>query len=68
MRWHKEGIRDSEDADVMSHPVDLEACHALDRFNPEFARDPGVFILVHRWMVSNLTAPMVLCTLVGQFS
>jgi hypothetical protein len=25
MRWHKEGIHDSEDADIMSHPVDAEA-------------------------------------------
>jgi hypothetical protein len=40
MRWHKEGIRDREDADIMSHPVDLEALHALDHFNIEFARDP----------------------------
>jgi hypothetical protein len=40
MRWHKEGIRDSEDADIMSHPADAEAWHALDRFDPEFVRDP----------------------------
>jgi hypothetical protein len=40
MRWHKEGIRDSEDADIISHPVDAEAWHTLDRFDPEFARDP----------------------------
>jgi hypothetical protein len=45
MRWHKEGIRDSEDADIMSHPADAEAWHALDRFNPEFARDPRSFHL-----------------------
>jgi hypothetical protein len=25
MRWHKEGIRDSEDTDIMSHPADAEA-------------------------------------------
>jgi hypothetical protein len=25
MRWHKEGIRGSEDPDIMSHPVDAEA-------------------------------------------
>jgi hypothetical protein len=24
----------------MSHPTDVEACHTLDRFDPEFARDP----------------------------
>jgi hypothetical protein len=40
MRWHKEGIRDSEDADIMSHPVDAEAWHALDHFDLEFPRDP----------------------------
>jgi hypothetical protein len=27
----------------------------------------GMFILVYRWMVSNLTAPIVLRTLAGQF-
>jgi hypothetical protein len=40
MRWHNEGIRDSEDVDIMSHPADAEAWHALDHFDPEFARDP----------------------------
>jgi hypothetical protein len=40
MRWHKEGIRDSEDANIILHPVDAEAWHALDHFDPEFARDP----------------------------
>jgi hypothetical protein len=40
MRWHKEGIRDSEDPDIMSHPADAEAWHALNRFDLEFARDP----------------------------
>jgi hypothetical protein len=39
MRWHKEGIRDSEDPDIMSHPTDAEAWHDLDRFDPEFVRD-----------------------------
>jgi hypothetical protein len=29
MRWHKEGICDSEDVDIMSHPADAEAWHAL---------------------------------------
>jgi hypothetical protein len=24
-RWHKEGVRDSEDTDIMSHPTDAEA-------------------------------------------
>jgi hypothetical protein len=40
MRWHKEGIRDSEDTDIMLHPADTEAWHALDHFDLEFARDP----------------------------
>jgi hypothetical protein len=40
MRWNKEGIRDSEDIDIMSHPIDAEAWQALDRFDLEFARDP----------------------------
>jgi hypothetical protein len=39
IRWHKEGTRDSKDADIMSHLADAEAWHALDRFDPEFARD-----------------------------
>jgi hypothetical protein len=39
MRWHKEGKRDSEDLDIMSHPADTEAWEALDRFDLEFARD-----------------------------
>jgi hypothetical protein len=39
MRWQKEGIRDSEVADIMSHPTDAEVWHALDCFDPEFARD-----------------------------
>jgi hypothetical protein len=41
IRWHKEGKRDSEDFNIMSHPVDGEAWQALDRFDPEFARDPS---------------------------
>jgi hypothetical protein len=40
MLWHKEGIRDSEDVDIMSHPADAKAWHALDHFDPEFTRDP----------------------------
>jgi hypothetical protein len=67
-RWHKEGIRDSEDVNIISHPADAEAWHALDHFDPEFTRVPRVSVLVYRWMVSNLTALMVLCTLASQFS
>jgi hypothetical protein len=40
MRWQKEGIRDSEDADIMLHHEDAEAWQALDCFDPEFVRDP----------------------------
>jgi hypothetical protein len=40
MRWHKEGIRDSEDPDLILHPADAEAWPALDYFDPEFAWDP----------------------------
>jgi hypothetical protein len=40
MRWYKEGKRDSEDPDIMSHSADIEAWEALDRFNPSFAWDP----------------------------
>jgi hypothetical protein len=40
MRWHKEEIHDSKDPDIMSDPADAEAWHALDHFDPEFARDP----------------------------
>jgi hypothetical protein len=40
MRRHKEGIRDSEEADIMLHLADAEAWHTLDHFDPEFARDP----------------------------
>jgi hypothetical protein len=39
MTWHKLGIRDSEDADIMSHLVDAEAWHTMDRFDLEFARE-----------------------------
>jgi hypothetical protein len=67
MSWHKEGICDSKDTDIMLHPMDAEAWQALDRFDSEFAWDPRVSILVYRWMVSNLTAPIVLHTLAGQF-
>jgi hypothetical protein len=39
-RWHKEGIHDSEDADIMSHPTDVEAWHTLGCFDSEIAWDP----------------------------
>jgi hypothetical protein len=40
MRWHKQGICDSEDVNIMSHPDDDEAWHALDHFDLEFAGNP----------------------------
>jgi hypothetical protein len=40
MRWHKQGRHDREDPNIVSHPMDAEAWHALDSFDPEFARDP----------------------------
>jgi len=40
MRWHKEGKHESENPDIMTHPVDANAWKALDHFDPEFARDP----------------------------
>jgi hypothetical protein len=40
MRLHKEGKRDSKDPNIMPHSTDTEAWEALDRFNPEFTRDP----------------------------
>jgi hypothetical protein len=40
VRWHKEGKRDSEDSDIMSHPADGEVWQVLDSFDPELVRDP----------------------------
>jgi hypothetical protein len=68
MRWHNEGKYDSEDADIMSHPADGKTWHALDYFDPKFAMDLGVSVLVYRWMVSILIASIVLHTLADQFS
>jgi hypothetical protein len=45
MRWHKEGKRETEDPDIMSHPADSEAWQTLDRFDLEFARDPMSVLL-----------------------
>jgi hypothetical protein len=68
MRWHKEGIHDSKDVSIMSHPVDVEAWHSLDHFDPEFAMD-------HRSVRLGLStngfqpySSVVLRTLTGQFS
>jgi hypothetical protein len=65
MRWHKEGKRDSEDSNIMSHPADVEAWQTFDYFDLEFARDPRSVRLFCRWMVLNLTAPIVAPTLAG---
>jgi hypothetical protein len=40
--WYKEGIHDSEVIDIILHPADAEAWHALDHFDPEFAKDPRI--------------------------
>jgi hypothetical protein len=47
MRWHKEGKRDSEDSNIMSHPMDGEACQALDHFDPKFEGTQGAFVSVY---------------------
>jgi hypothetical protein len=39
MWWHKEGKHDSKDLNIMSHPANSEAWEALDRFDPELARN-----------------------------
>jgi hypothetical protein len=40
MRWHKKGIHDSEDADIISHLAIAKAWQALDYFDPEFEWGP----------------------------
>jgi hypothetical protein len=40
MRWPEEGICDSKDHNIMSHPMAAEDWHTLDHFDPDFARDP----------------------------
>jgi hypothetical protein len=57
MRWHKEWICDSEDADIMSHPANADAWHALD--HSDIMSHPAN-AEVYRLMVSNLIAPIVL--------
>jgi hypothetical protein len=65
MRWQKEGIRDSKDANIMLHPMDARL-HTLWTVSIQNLQAiAGVSILVYRRMVSNLTALIVLCTLVG---
>jgi hypothetical protein len=68
MRWDKEDKCVSEDTDIMSHHTDGEAWKALDHFDTEFARDPKSVRLGLLTNGFNLTAPIVLRTLAGQFS
>jgi hypothetical protein len=68
MRWHKEWICDREDVDIMSHPVDVEACTLWTILIQNLQGTRGVSILVYRWMVYNITASIILRTLAGQFS
>jgi hypothetical protein len=68
MRWHHKGKRESEDPDIMSHPADSEAWQTLDRFDPEFARDPRSVRLGFSTDGFNLTAPIVIRTLASQSS
>jgi hypothetical protein len=65
MRWHKEGKRDREDSDIMLHPTDGKAWQALDILIQNLHGTPGVFALVCRRMVSNLTASIVVRTPAG---
>ena len=68
MRWHKEGDRQGQDPDVMVHPSDGEAWQALDRFDPEFARDPRSVRLGLSTDGLLLITPIIpLLTHVGQF-
>jgi hypothetical protein len=65
MKWHKEGKRESEDPDIMSHPTNSEVWHALAVLILNLHGAQGVFVLVCRWMVSNVTAPIAIRTLGG---
>jgi hypothetical protein len=67
MRWHKEGLRDSKDPDIMLHLADTKACHALDHFDPEFARDPRSVYLGLSMDGFQPYSSVVLRTLAGQF-
>jgi hypothetical protein len=67
MRWHKEGIRDSEDA-VLSRILWMLNLGTLwTVLIQNLQGTAGVSVLVYQLMVSNLTALIVLRTLVGQF-
>jgi hypothetical protein len=67
MRWHKEGIHDSEDPDIMRTLLMLRLCMLWTILIQNLQGTPGVSVSVYQWMVSNLTALIVLCTLAGQF-
>ncbi|WVZ91779.1 hypothetical protein U9M48_037905 [Paspalum notatum var. saurae] len=64
MRWAKEAPREGDD-DIMSHPRDSEAWHALDRFDPILQMTLGVFVLGWRRTVSLLLVSVLLHTRVG---
>jgi hypothetical protein len=57
MRWYKEEKHDSEDFNIMSHPTDGEAWHALDYFDPKFARHPRSVPL--GWFLTSQPTNMV---------
>jgi hypothetical protein len=67
MRWHREGIHDSVDVDIMSHSTDVEAGTLWTILIQNLQGTPGMSVLLYRQIVSNLIAPIVLCTLAGQF-
>jgi hypothetical protein len=54
MRWYKEGIHDSEYADIRSHYVDVEAWHPLDHFKSRICKGPQVCPswFIDRWFSS----------------
>jgi hypothetical protein len=67
MRWHKEGIRDRE-VSILCHILRMPRLGTLwTVLIQNLEGTPRVSILVYRWMVSNLTALIVLCTLASQF-
>jgi hypothetical protein len=57
-----------EIAKKMSHLVDGEAWNAIDHLIQNLQRTPRVFILVCRPTVSDPVVPIVIRTLVGEFS
>jgi hypothetical protein len=56
MRWHNEGKRDSENPDIMSHPIDSEAWGPWTALIQNLQGTQEVSALTCLRMVSNLTA------------